>query len=42
MSATPMTIGPAPRLGEATTSVLMEDAGYEKDDLTVLSDRGVI
>jgi len=42
MSATPMTIAPAPRLGEATAEVLMQDAGYEKDDLTILSDRGVI
>lgn len=42
MSETPMTIGPAPRLGEATADVLSSEAGYATDDLTVMSDRGVI
>ncbi|MEX0749835.1 MAG: CoA transferase [Dehalococcoidia bacterium] len=42
MSETPMQFGPAPKLGEATAEVLTSDAGYEKDDLTVMSDRGVI
>ena len=37
-----MTAGPAPRLGEATADVLSSDAGYATEDLTVMSDRGVI
>jgi crotonobetainyl-CoA:carnitine CoA-transferase CaiB-like acyl-CoA transferase len=41
MSETPLAPGPAPALGEATADILGTN-GYEKDDLTVLSDRGVI
>jgi crotonobetainyl-CoA:carnitine CoA-transferase CaiB-like acyl-CoA transferase len=42
MSETPLTAQPAPRRGEANASVLMDELGYEKSDLTVLSDQGVI
>jgi crotonobetainyl-CoA:carnitine CoA-transferase CaiB-like acyl-CoA transferase len=42
MSETPLHIGPAPQLGEATAEVLMTEAGYEKGDLTIMSDQGVI
>jgi crotonobetainyl-CoA:carnitine CoA-transferase CaiB-like acyl-CoA transferase len=42
MSVTPLETRAAPRLGDATATVLMEDAGYEKGDLTILSDQGVI
>jgi crotonobetainyl-CoA:carnitine CoA-transferase CaiB-like acyl-CoA transferase len=42
MSETPLRVGRAPALGEATAEVLSSGAGYAKEDLTVLSDRGVI
>jgi hypothetical protein len=42
MSETPMQIAASPPLGEATADVLMSSAGYEKSDLTILSDQGVI
>jgi crotonobetainyl-CoA:carnitine CoA-transferase CaiB-like acyl-CoA transferase len=42
MSETPLQIGEAPALGEATAETLTSGAGYAKEDLTVLSDRGVI
>jgi crotonobetainyl-CoA:carnitine CoA-transferase CaiB-like acyl-CoA transferase len=42
MSETPMQMKPAPGLGEHTAEVLTSGAGYAKEDLTVLSDRGVI
>jgi crotonobetainyl-CoA:carnitine CoA-transferase CaiB-like acyl-CoA transferase len=42
MSATPLDATPAPHKGESTATVLMSDAGYTKEDLTVLSDQGVI
>jgi hypothetical protein len=42
MSATPLDATPAPQKGESTAGVLVSDAGYTKEDLTVLSDQGVI
>jgi crotonobetainyl-CoA:carnitine CoA-transferase CaiB-like acyl-CoA transferase len=42
MSETPLQIAPSPRLGEATADMLTSGAGYEKSDLTILSDQGVI
>jgi crotonobetainyl-CoA:carnitine CoA-transferase CaiB-like acyl-CoA transferase len=42
MSETPLAARPAPRRGEANASVLLDELGYEKSDLTVLSDQGVI
>ncbi len=42
MSETPLHQEPSPLLGEANAQVLVEDLGYEKGDLTILSDRGVI
>ena len=42
MSETPLRAGPAPVRGEANAQVLVDELGYEKEDLTVLSDRGVI
>jgi crotonobetainyl-CoA:carnitine CoA-transferase CaiB-like acyl-CoA transferase len=42
MSATPLTESPAPLRGEANADVLVGELGYERDDLTILSDRGVI
>lgn len=42
MSETPLRIEPAPRRGEANADVLLDELGYEKPDLTVLSDQGVI
>lgn len=42
MSGTPLRIEPAPKRGEANADVLLGELGYEKPDLTVLSDQGVI
>ncbi len=42
MSETPLQPAPAPERGEANAPVLVEELGYEKGDLTVFSDRGVI
>jgi crotonobetainyl-CoA:carnitine CoA-transferase CaiB-like acyl-CoA transferase len=42
MSETPLRIEDAPALGDATAEALTSGAGYAKEDLTVLSDRGVI
>jgi crotonobetainyl-CoA:carnitine CoA-transferase CaiB-like acyl-CoA transferase len=42
MSETPLTMAPAPERGAANVDVLVGELGYEKGDLTVLSDRGVI
>jgi crotonobetainyl-CoA:carnitine CoA-transferase CaiB-like acyl-CoA transferase len=42
MSETPLQEAPAPARGEATAEVLVDQLGYEKGDLTILSDRGVI
>jgi crotonobetainyl-CoA:carnitine CoA-transferase CaiB-like acyl-CoA transferase len=41
MSETPMTMTPAPALGSANKDVLVDELGYEKGDLRVLSDRGI-
>ena len=41
MSETPLRASPPPTRGEANKSVLVDDLGYETEDLTVLSDRGV-
>jgi crotonobetainyl-CoA:carnitine CoA-transferase CaiB-like acyl-CoA transferase len=42
MSETPMTMTSAPALGSATAEVLTAELGYEKSDLTVLSDQEII
>ncbi|HEX5480192.1 MAG TPA: CoA transferase [Dehalococcoidia bacterium] len=42
MSGTPLTEAPAPRRGEANEQVLADELGYSKDDLRIMSDRGVI
>jgi crotonobetainyl-CoA:carnitine CoA-transferase CaiB-like acyl-CoA transferase len=42
MSETPLEASPAPARGEANVDVLVDELGYEKGDLTILSDRGVI
>jgi crotonobetainyl-CoA:carnitine CoA-transferase CaiB-like acyl-CoA transferase len=42
MSETPLHEAPAPLRGEANAAVLVDELGYEKGDLTILSDRGVI
>ncbi len=42
MSATPLTQTPAPARGDANVAVLVDELGYEKGDLTILSDRGVL
>ncbi len=42
MSETPLQEAPAPARGEATAEVLVEQLGYDKGDLTILSDQGVI
>ncbi|MEX2245374.1 MAG: CoA transferase [Dehalococcoidia bacterium] len=42
MSETPLQTAPAPLRGEANEEVLVGELGYEKSDLTVLSDRGVL
>ena len=42
MSETPLASTPAPALGGATADVLTGELGYEKGDLTVFSDQGVI
>lgn len=42
MGTTPLDSAPAPAKGASTADVLMSDAGYTKEDLTVLSDQGVI
>jgi crotonobetainyl-CoA:carnitine CoA-transferase CaiB-like acyl-CoA transferase len=41
MSDTPMTMAAAPVLGAANAEVLAGELGYEKADLTVLSDQGI-
>lgn len=42
MTETPLEAGPAPAKGGANEGVLVNELGYEKADLTVLSDQGVI
>jgi formyl-CoA transferase len=42
MSETPLTASAAPALGSANEEVLVGELAYEKSDLTILSDRGVI
>ncbi len=42
MSETPLHTSAAPKRGEANVDVLVDELGYEKGDLTILSDRGVI
>ncbi len=42
MSETPFQAGRAPTLGEHNAEVLTGDLGYEKDELGILRDRGVI
>lgn len=42
MSETPLTTTPAPERGDANVAVLVDELGYEKSDLTILSDRGVL
>jgi crotonobetainyl-CoA:carnitine CoA-transferase CaiB-like acyl-CoA transferase len=41
MSETPLVTEPAPAIGSANEAVLVGELGYEKGDLTILSDRGV-
>ena len=42
MSETPLAAAAAPVLGSANEDVLVKELGYEKGDLAILSDRGVI
>jgi crotonobetainyl-CoA:carnitine CoA-transferase CaiB-like acyl-CoA transferase len=42
MSETPLAASAAPVLGSANEAVLVKELGYERGDLTILSDRGVI
>ncbi len=42
MSVTPLRSSAAPERGDANVAVLCDELGYEKTDLTILSDRGVI
>jgi len=42
MSETPLAASAAPALGSANEEVLVKELGYEKGDLTILSDRGLI
>ncbi|HYM14178.1 MAG TPA: CoA transferase [Dehalococcoidia bacterium] len=42
MSETPLHVAPAPKRGAANAPVLLDELGYDKSDLTVLSDQGVI
>ena len=42
MSETPLRASPAPERGADNVTVLVDELGYEKGDLTILSDRGVI
>jgi crotonobetainyl-CoA:carnitine CoA-transferase CaiB-like acyl-CoA transferase len=42
MSEKPLKAAPAPERGSANVAVLIDELGYEKGDLTILSDRGVI
>lgn len=42
MSETPWQTGPAPLLGQDNESVLADAAGYDRDDLTILRERGII
>lgn len=42
MSETPLTATPAPACGDANVAVLVDELGYAKGDLTILSDRGVL
>ena len=42
MSETPLETRPAPSLGADNVAVIVDELGYEKGDLTILSDRGVI
>jgi len=41
MSETPLVLAPAPERGNANVDVLVDELGYEKSELTILSDRGV-
>jgi crotonobetainyl-CoA:carnitine CoA-transferase CaiB-like acyl-CoA transferase len=41
MSATPLVTEAAPALGSSNAQILVDELGYEKGDLTILSDRGV-
>jgi crotonobetainyl-CoA:carnitine CoA-transferase CaiB-like acyl-CoA transferase len=42
MSETPMQFAAAPLRGEANSAVLVDELSYERGDLTIFSDRGVI
>jgi crotonobetainyl-CoA:carnitine CoA-transferase CaiB-like acyl-CoA transferase len=42
MSETPLQTGPAPILGQHNEEVLSEAMGYEREDLTILRERGII
>lgn len=42
MSGTPLIEAPAPQRGGANEQVLADELGYSKDDLRIMSDRGVI
>jgi crotonobetainyl-CoA:carnitine CoA-transferase CaiB-like acyl-CoA transferase len=41
MSETPLVSSPPPERGSANAGVLVDELGYEKSDLTILSDRGI-
>lgn len=41
MSETPLRPSPPPVRGDANKTVLVDELGYELDDMTVLSDRGI-
>jgi crotonobetainyl-CoA:carnitine CoA-transferase CaiB-like acyl-CoA transferase len=41
MSETPLASSPAPALGSANEQILLGELGYERGDLTVLTDQGV-
>ena len=42
MSETPWRGGPAPLLGQDNEAALAEAAGYDREDLTILRERGII
>jgi crotonobetainyl-CoA:carnitine CoA-transferase CaiB-like acyl-CoA transferase len=42
MSETPLQTGPAPTLGQHNEEVLSEAMGYQRQDLTILRERGII
>jgi crotonobetainyl-CoA:carnitine CoA-transferase CaiB-like acyl-CoA transferase len=42
MSETPLQTGPAPTLGQHNEEVLSETLGYQREDLTILRERGII